>query len=154
MERGRRGRPDPLIALVLLAFAGGYGWLAFNLPERNIPGSVGLDFVPKLLAGLLSLLAVLLFVQGPGRGPGDPPGAEGAGWAQAAVVVGLMVAYVAALTHLGFLLATPPYLAVSMWRTGARHPGFILLVAVAMTVAARIVFVTLFAVPLPHGLLF
>lgn len=151
MLRRRGGGADLVLALVLLAFAGSYGWLAFQLPERNIPGSVGLDFVPKLLAGLLVLLSALLFVRGL-RGKGaEPPDSEGPGWGRAALVLGLMVAYVAALSPLGFPLATPPFLAIGMLLAGARRPTFILAMVVGVTAAIWIVFTALFAVPLPRG---
>lgn len=154
MKGAGRAGADIVIALVLLAFAGAYAWLALRLPERNIPGSVGLAFVPLLLAGLLAFLAGLLAVHGL-RGPSPPaPPEDMPGWGQATAVVGLMVLYILAMTRIGFLLATPPYLVMTMWQAGARRPGFIALTAVGMTAAIWVVFTTLFAVPLPRGPLF
>lgn len=150
-----RSRADTAIAVILLGVAGGYAWLAHQLPERHIPGSVGLDFVPLLLAGLLAILAASLFVRGRRRGRGLAPPAgpagEMPGWIQAGAVVGLMVLYVAATTRVGFLLATPVYLAVTMWQSGARRPGFIALHAIGLTLAVWVAFYTLFKVPLPRG---
>lgn len=155
MTGARRAGGDIVIALVLLVFAGAYAWLALRLPERNIPGGVGLAFVPLLLAGLLALLAALLLWHGLRESrPPAPPEAEMPGWGRAGAVVGLMVLYVLAMTRIGFLLATPPFLAITMWQAGARRPGFIALTAVGMTAAIRVVFSTLFAVPLPRGPLF
>lgn len=155
MQGGHRAGADAVIALALLAFAGVYAWLALRLPERDIPGSVGLAFVPLLLAGLLALLAALLLRHGlSGSRLPAPPEAEIPGWGRAGAVVGLMVLYVLAMTRMGFLLATPPYLAIMMWQAGARRPGLIALAAVGMTAAIRVVFSTLFAVPLPRGPLF
>lgn len=155
MRRAGRAGADIVIALVLLAFAGVYAWLALRLPERNIPGSVGLGFVPLLLAGLLALLAALLLLHGlRGSRPPVPSEAGMPGWGQAGAVLGLIVLYILAMTRIGFLLATPPYLAITMWQAGARRPGLIALTAVGMTAAIWVVFSTLFAVPLPRGPLF
>jgi cytochrome b561 len=140
----------------LLAVACAYAWMAYNLPVRNIPGSVGLSFVPLLLAGLLAFLTLLLLLQGLLRGSGSPPDAGMPGWARAGAVVGLMLLYICilALTRIGFLMATPPYLALTMWQCGDRRPGFIVSTAVGVTFAIWVTFATLFAVPLPRGPLF
>ena len=155
MGGGARGRADVAIALVLLAFAGAYAGLARNLPDRDIPGSVGLSFVPLLLAGLLAFLALLLLLHGLRKGS-PRPDAGLPGWVQAGTAVGLMVLYVCALalTKIGFLLATPPYLAIAMCQCGARRPWFIAVVAVGVTAFVWLTFSTLFTVPLPRGPLF
>jgi len=153
MPKARRARDDLVVALALLAFAAGYGGLALRLPERNIPGSVGLDFVPLLLAGTLAMLATGLLI-GAIRRPAVAPAGESPGWGQAGLVVSVMLVYILALPYLGFWLATPPYLAVTMWQSGARRPGVILVTAMGLSLALWAVFIALFAVPLPRGSLF
>jgi hypothetical protein len=153
MEWAKRFRGDGVIPVILLIFAGGYAWLTMRLPARNIAGTVGVSLVPLLLAGLLALLALLLLAQGLRRGA-SPAAGEVPGWVQAGSVVGMMAVYIVALTKVGFPLATPPYLAITMWQCGARRPWYILGMAVAITTAVWIVFWSLFGVPLPRGPLF
>ncbi len=144
----RLGR-DLVVPLILLGFALAYAWQTLRLPTRNIPGSVGISFVPLLLSGLLVFLSLLLLVQGL-RGPTWPAG-DVPGWGQAVSVVGIMGAYIGFLVAVGFLLASPPFLAVAMWRCGARHPWFVITTAVGITGAVWLVFWSLFGVPLPRG---
>jgi hypothetical protein len=105
------------------------------------------------MAALLALLALLLVARA-ARGTEDAgePAAPGE-WGRAALVVGLMVAYTWALPRLGFLLATPLFLGMTMWMSGARRWPTLLLAAIGVTAAIFLSFATLFAVPLPRGLL-
>lgn len=153
MERAK-GTPGPtLVPVILLAFAGAYAWLALRLPPRNIAGTVGVSFVPLLLAALLALLALLLLGQAL-RHRVAVADAAVSGWLQAGTVLGMMALYIGALDRVGFLLATPPYLAVTMWLSGGRRPWSTVVLAVAITGAVWLVFWSLFRVPLPRGALF
>ncbi len=150
MAQSRRRGKDVVIPIILVAFAAVYGWQAMRLPVRNIPGSVGISFVPLLLAGLLAFLSLLLFGQVL-RGAVPPAGGDVPGWGQAAGVIGIIGAYIVLLVTVGFLLASPPFVAVAMWRCGARRPWFVLATAVGVTGAVWLVFWSLFGVPLPRG---
>lgn len=151
MARGRPAPADIAVPLILLAAAGGFLWLAAGLPQRNIPGSVGLAFVPTLLGALLAFLSALLLLQGLRAPAGASANEAGPGWGQAGLVLGLMAAYILAMTWVGFPLATPPFLAACMWRSGARRPAFIVAMAAVLTGAVWFVFSYLFNVPLPRG---
>src|SRR3989304_9423347 len=110
MPKARRARDDLVVAPALLAFAAGYGGLALRLPERNIPGSVGLDFVPLLLAGTLAMLATGLLI-GAIRRPAVAPAGESPGWGQAGVGGGGMLGGIFGPPDLGVLGGTTPPLA-------------------------------------------
>lgn len=143
---------DFWLGVCLLLFALGYAWLAFHLPVRALRGEVvGPDLFPKLLAAVLAVLALPLVVQGLRyRGESRARGAAGE-WGRAALVIGLMLAYVWALPRIGFLLATPAYLGVTIRLAGAERWLAILGAALAITAAVFLSFATLFAVPLPRG---
>lgn len=154
MVQAKRLRGDVVIPLVLVVLAAGYAWQAARLPVRDIPGTVGVSFVPLLLAGLLAFLALLLLGQGLRRGTAQAEAGDIPGWGQAAGVVLLMGAYVGLLVTVGFLVASPPFLAVAMWQCGARRPWFVFAVAIGITGTVWLVFWSLFGVPLPRGPLF
>jgi len=148
------GRRELGLGLLLILLAIGYGWLAFGLPVRALKEVVGPDFFPKLLSGLLILLAFPLLVRGLSR-RGDASATEATDhWPRAGLVIGLMLVYVWALPRLGFLLATPLYLAVMIRLAGARRWPAIAGAALAITALIFVSFATLFAVPLPRGLWF
>jgi hypothetical protein len=150
MAEAKRLRVGIVVPLVLLGFAALYAWQAMRLPVRNIPGSVGISFVPLLLAGLLAVLALVLLGQGLRAADMPPPG-NIPPWGQAGCVVGVMGAYVALLVTVGFLVASPLFLAVAMLRCGERRAWYILAVALGITGAVWLVFWSLFGVPLPRG---
>jgi putative tricarboxylic transport membrane protein len=136
------------VPLAVLAVAGAWAWLARGLPLGG-PEGPGPGFVPLLLGGVLALLGLLLVIQH-ARGRAASEQAV-PGWAQAAGVLGLLALYVAALAHLGYAPATVAFVAVSMWRCGARSPLLVIGTAVGFTLAVWVVFTVLFAVPLPRG---
>lgn len=136
------------VPLAVLAVAGAWAWLARSLPLRG-PDGPGPGFVPLLLAGVLALLGVLLLVQAARGGPATTP-APGPGWRQAALVVGLLALYTAALAHAGYVAATLPFVGLGVWLCGGRSPRLVLGTAVGFTVAVWLVLGALFGVPLPR----
>lgn len=137
------------VPLAVLAVAGAWAWLARGLPVRG-PGGPGPGFVPLLLCGLLVLLGLVLLVRA-ARAAGQAEQVAGAGWGQAVLVLGLLALYVAALAHLGYFPATLPFVALAMWRCGARSLRLVIGTAVGFTLALWVVLALLFAVPLPRG---
>jgi hypothetical protein len=136
-------------ALAVLAVAGAWAWLARGLPVLAPEGPAA-AFVPLLLCGLLALLGLALLLQ---REPaeGDPEHARGPGWAQAAGVLALLTLYIAALAHLGYVLATLPFVGITTWLCGARSPLFVVGAAAGLTLGIWLVLTVLFAVPLPRS---
>ncbi len=81
--------------------------------------------------------------------PGGPPGQARPGKVLAALV-GLTI-YTLLLHPLGFLFATPLLLAGLMWLAGERRAGFIVAIAVALTVAVHALVFYGFSIVLPEG---
>jgi len=133
------------VPLAVLAVAGVWALLARGLPVSG-PGGPGPGFVPMLLAGLLALLGLLLLVQNVRVGARSE---ALDGWGQAAVAVGLLVLYLLAMTRVGFVLATPPYVALAVWRCGGRSLRLIAGTALGLTLAVWVLLARLFQVPLP-----
>lgn len=131
------------VALAVMAVAGAWGLLARRLPLGG-PEGPGEGFVPLLLAGLLGVLGLLLVIE---PRPVVPPG--GAGWGRASLVVALLALYLAVLTRVGFLVATPVYVAIAVWQCGGRAPLGIGATALGITLTVWLILVRLFQVPLP-----
>jgi len=158
------GRRDSLVDLnrrislaggvVFLVFACVYFLLSDNLPPGGPFDKIGTKFFPKLLAGILGGLSLLLIVltvvitrpqdeTAPAE-RGDRPAFYGT----------LAVAFLAlGLWKVVGFLATPLLMAGVMLVNGARSPRVVAAVAIGGTVLLYLVFFRLFALPLPLGLL-
>jgi hypothetical protein len=110
---------------------------------------------PRLLAGLLLGLVALQSVRDlRAAGPvasGEAAPAPGHAGRSLAVALG-MVAYVAVLPVLGFLLATPVFVLALMLLLGDRAPATLAALPLAITAGCFAVFQGLFNVNLPRGL--
>ena len=142
--------------VIVVAFIASYllvGWLTLDETTR---------FVPLLAAGVTLLLAladtarVLL-----GRGGGEGSLAEGGGVATEGVTagrelaaIGLVAAGVAGVYLVGFHVAIPLYLFVSMAWLGAQPVRKALVVAAATSIAIFVVFELALAYNLYRGILF
>ncbi|MFQ5846707.1 MAG: tripartite tricarboxylate transporter TctB family protein [Candidatus Methylomirabilales bacterium] len=144
-------RSDIVIGGGLLAFAGAYGYLTLELPAQQMPHTLGPDFVPTLLTGLLLLLATLLIFI-PGRPPPEgarplPRGAIG----RTVFLVALMAAYTASMGLVGYFLTTPFFLGGTIWLAGERRPTRMLFWAIILFAGIHFLLRILFSVPLPLG---
>jgi len=137
------------VPLVVLVVAGAWTWLASALPLRG-PGGPGPGLVPLLLSGVLGLLGLLLLLRSM-HGGTEAPARPEPGWSQAGLVVGLLALYLAALAHVGYVLATLPFVGLGVWRCGGRSPWLVAGTSAGLTAAAWLVLGWLFGVPLPRG---
>lgn len=164
MTSNRMRRADLIAAIVLIALgvAVAYGsWTMPRLENRGIhPASVP-GLVPGLLGLALAACGGILAFQSRGGGA-ETPGAEApdrAGLARLAVATGLTLAYALVLVGtVPFWLATTIFVFVFIlvfeWMSDAPRPGVAriagaLVQAVAVAVAAVVVFERLFLVRLP-----
>jgi putative tricarboxylic transport membrane protein len=149
-------KADTVIAFMLLAFCGFYAFLTAKLPDRNLPNTLGSAFMPWVLTASLSLLSVLLLLKGllgsaSTKGPAKTSGKEGWGvFLPAAVILG----YIQAIDLLGFLWATPFFVAILMRISGSRKWTELLLVSILTTVGIYLFFQEIFRVQLPAGTIF
>jgi hypothetical protein len=131
------------VPLAVIAVAGAWALLARRLPLHG-PEGPGEGFVPLLLAGLLGFLGLLLLTQ---RERAEAW--AGAGWRRATLVVILRALYIAAMTRVGFRVATPVYVAIAVWQCGGRSRLGIAVTAFGITLAVWLALARLFHVPLP-----
>lgn len=141
-----------IVGLVLAAFAAAYGVLALQLPERNIEGTPGPGFFPGLTAIILLILSGALVAQGVGgwRSGGRIP-APGGLDRRGLVMLGLFAAYILALPVAGFVVASVPFAAGTIWLYGGRNPLLIAAVSVALPLLLSLLFGEVFRIPLPRG---
>ncbi|MBC6407437.1 MAG: tripartite tricarboxylate transporter TctB family protein [Rhodobacteraceae bacterium] len=114
---------DRWIACIFLCIALVYGYGAFFTMDQALPAFMQRQPIwpstfPKVLAvlGILTAAALVLGLENPPKGAAtpkadiDPSRLRAANLGQAALLVGLMIAYALLLRPLGFLLATAGFL--------------------------------------------
>ncbi|MGW8301282.1 MAG: tripartite tricarboxylate transporter TctB family protein [Desulfobacterales bacterium] len=145
-----------ILAALLIGLGIFYAYLAANLPDRNLPNTLGSDFMPWVLAGCLLLLSLLLLIKtvfggSPEQFDFSISPKEGFGVIFLTVCV---FAYVKLMILIGFVLATPIFLALLMLITGSRKWKEIVMVSIFATFGIYLLFQKLFQVILPRGELF
>ncbi|MBI1962167.1 MAG: tripartite tricarboxylate transporter TctB family protein [Candidatus Rokubacteria bacterium] len=144
-------RRDGIAALVMLLGAGAVVWEAAKLPF-GVVRNPGPGFVPWWVALVLAALSALLGVQALRARPSGPPaGAERGGWGR---VAGLLVAlgvYVAALSPLGYPIATFLLVLLMLRPMLRRRPGSALGLAALAAGGSYLLFAVWLSVPLPPG---
>jgi hypothetical protein len=145
-----------ILAALLIGLGIFYAYLAANLPDRNLPNTLGSDFMPWVLAGCLLLLSLLLLIKTvfgstPEQFDFSISPKEGFGVIFLTVCV---FAYVKLMLLIGFVLATPIFLALLMLITGSRKWKEIVMVSIFATFSIYLLFQKLFQVILPRGELF
>lgn len=145
-----------ILSAVLIGFGIFYAYLTANLPERNLPNTLGSDFMPWVLVGCLFLLSFLLLIRTLfGRLPEQFDFSislkEGFG---VIFLTACVFAYVKLMNLIGFALATPIFLALLMLITGSRKWKEIVIVSIVATFCIYLLFQKIFQVILPRGELF
>ena len=145
-----------ILAALLIGLGIFYAYLAANLPDRNLPNTLGSDFMPWVLAGCLLLLSLLFLIKTvfgstPEQFDFSISPKEGFGVIFLTVCV---FAYVKLMLLIGFVLATPIFLALLMLITGSRKWKEIVMVSIFATFSIYLLFQKIFQVILPRGELF
>jgi putative tricarboxylic transport membrane protein len=147
---------DRAVALVLVGLGLGVLALAFQLPQATAADPVGPRGFPALLGLVMLACGVALGVL-PQRAPtADAP--EGVAEARGALAprplfgaIGLTAAYLAVLEPVGYLLATPPYLAGLLLVQGRVAPRPFVLTVLGIPLVLYALFAVAMRVPLPPG---
>lgn len=141
------------LAVVLLAFAGYYAWLTATLPTRDLPNTMGVAFFPWVLCVSLVGLSLMLLVKSLFFPP-DETCAYRVEWIEIKEILIFLVVtfvYLQSLDFLGFLIATPVYLATLMIGSGSRRWKEIALISLLTAVGVYFFFDKVFQVILPSG---
>ncbi len=158
------GVSEIVFAVVFMCLAGMFFLLTFTFPPQSI--ALSPTVFPRFVTACLFVLALMLLVQGvrkrrAARAAKREP-AEGQGGVRAArrvdrpfvirfvILGGAGFLYVQGIGLLGYLAATPLFVAAAMLIFGERKWYRIVPVAVVTTVTLYVVFRTVFRVPLPR----
>jgi putative tricarboxylic transport membrane protein len=144
-DRGKRcadmkiKRENIIIGAVLLAFSIGYGYMITQLPTRNLPNTLGIDFMPWIFDIFLGVLSVLLVVGGIFGSIGPEVSRakrlSGAEVRRTAILFAIFAAYIFLINAIGFLIATPFVVFAMMFLEGVRRYGRMILVSLIVTFA-------------------
>lgn len=148
-------RRDQIIPLVLLIGAGFVGIEAWRLAIWSSPGVPGPGFLPLLLAIGLAAGAVGVFLEGVLGGGGDSPKwfADRGAVHRLAVLLGAIIALVAAIQPLGMLLAVGLFLLLFLAIYLRGRWTAILLIAGGAPVGLHLIFERWLKFSLPQGFL-
>ena len=143
-------RADLVIGIGLLAFAGLYYRESLEITVGFASDRLGPIFFPRLLAVALALSALGL-IRRSLTGRSDPGPLSPVRLGLVAGTVGLTLAYALLLRPLGYLIATPLYLAGVVAVQGARDVRGLLGTAVGVTAVLYLVFARALHVLVPMG---
>lgn len=147
---------DLIISILLIVFTGFYAFLTINLPARNLPNTLGSDFMPWILVICLSLLSILLLLKAifgrtVEKGDSTISLKEGLG---VLFLTAIIFVYVKAMSLFGFIIITPIFIAVLMLFTGSRKWKEVVIVSLVATFGIYLFFQKIFQVLLPAGTIF
>ncbi len=149
-------RANIIVSLVIISFTGVYAYFTSQLPTRNLPNTLGSDFMPWLLATILFVLSgCLLLTNAIGKTRENFEPKIALKEVISVIVLTVFVYfYVKAIQLIGFLYVTPFFMAALMWIAGARKWKEILILSAGSTVGIYLFFQKVFKVILPQGTLF
>ncbi|WP_322999554.1 tripartite tricarboxylate transporter TctB family protein [Castellaniella sp.] len=123
------------VGAIMLACGLGYMALTSQIPHvKNQYGFVDATFVPYVLSAIMCLLGILQILTIRQATEGTTPEASGADQRTVFKTIALIIAYVALLEPLGFLLATVLYLVIqfTMLTPADKKPNLPLYVLIAV----------------------
>jgi hypothetical protein len=150
-------RANIFISIVLIFFTSFYAYLITRLPTRNLPHTLGVDFMPWVLTICLLFLILLLLLKSLFNKKKEEeevvriPFKEGL---KIISLVAIIITYIEVMIHFGFVLVTPVFIAVLMVISGSKRLKEIIIFSIGITLAVYCLFFQLFNVPLPGGKFF
>lgn len=162
--RKRLSGRELILAAFLVAFGGVVVALARDITPGVLTDPLGPRFFPTALGAAILLCGLLLagaelFFRGEPLLPAplsdaNPEGEEDAGpfsLARFLGAIGATALYIAAFDPLGYLLATPPYVAAILLIHGGAHSRTLLITPFVVTIALYAVFRFGLLIPVPDG---
>ena len=148
-------RANIIISIILLAFLGCYGVLIARLPSRDLPNTLGATFVPWVLAGLLTLLSLMLLIGNIiSNSPDSPVSIPKRDIFGIAGLLLLITSYIKLIGYVGFIPISIVFLSILTWVAGSRKHIGILFFSVLTTCLVYFLFQKFFSVQLPAGIFF
>lgn len=157
-------RKDLIFSIGVIALGLAVIYIAQSWPEPLIQDTVGPRAFPYGIGLLFVLGGAFIAVQRvrnmyasigyqvPGEGGEDEDGVPASG-VRALTLIGLCAVYTLVLNPIGFLVATPPFVALALILMEERKPVLVLTTAVSFTVVTYVLIHTLLGGRLPPGVL-
>lgn len=140
---GREGLRDQIAAGLLMIAVAVFWWDSYTINAAEA------HMYPRLILIVLAALAALLFVRGARMGAQRADAPVVMVWFAFLAFLACTIAYVAAVAYIGFFTASVVYIPLVAWLIGLRQHWLNALVTVIFLLATWLVFVALFARPLP-----
>ncbi len=143
-----------IVVLIFCATAY-YVSLGFSTTHARISADpVGPDGFPRLLIGLMALLAVAGVIKSVFAKDGDPkPHTTLKDFETLLKFIGAFLVYIFAMLHIGYCVSTALYAMFNMWWMGVRKPSTIVITGVVLTAVLYVAFGVFLRADLPSGLL-
>jgi len=142
-----------LMSIIFIFFGLGYSILILQLPDRNLPNTLGSSFVPWIMFIWFEVLSVLLLITNLIKEPievCDPRVTKREAIGIVTFIV-VLIGYIRLMKSFGFILVTPFFIAGLMLLSGARKWREIAMVSIISTFGIYFFFYKLFRVALPLG---
>jgi putative tricarboxylic transport membrane protein len=145
-----------VISVIMIIFCGFFAFLIERLPDRNLPNTLGSDFMPWVLVICLFSLSLFLLLKNIFVGTLEKLDSkisfrEGSG---VLFLTAIVYGYVKAMGLFGFLFVTPVFIAILMLFTGSRGWKEVVTASILSTLGIYFFFQKVFQVQLPAGTLF
>jgi putative tricarboxylic transport membrane protein len=140
---GREGLRDQLAAGLLMVTVAVFWWDSYTINAAEA------QMYPRLILIVLAVLAALLFLRGTRMGGRRADAPVVMVWFAFLAFMACTTAYVVAVAYIGFFTASIVYIPLVAWLIGLRQHWLNALVTVIFLLATWLVFVALFARPLP-----
>ncbi len=148
------GRKNIIAGIVLILIGIGYGYLASELPIRDVKGVPGPSFFPIIITLALIALSSAMFFQGLKQIRAGDAGEEiSLPPKKVMIMLFVFLAFIAALPYLGFLYASIPFLTVMILLYGGRHKLLLIIAGPGIPLILYYFFRHVFLIPLPQATL-
>ena len=144
-----------ILSAVIYLFAIGYFWQILMLPDRNMPGTLKSNFMPTLLFVLLMIANTAFLIVSLIR-----PCLEKCDYIihkyelmGIVKVVSLIIGYIVLIRIMGFAAVTPIAVFLLMKMMGASSLKEMLLTSILVSASVYFLFVVVFRVQLPGGMI-
>jgi cell division protein FtsW (lipid II flippase) len=145
-----------IISILLAGFSAFYYYLITRLPDRNLPNTLGVDFVPRILVLGLVVLTVIMFLQNLfSKRTDDDDGSKKRTKESLTVIfrilltLSVIILYIILMIRFGYLITTPFFMVIILWLAGCRHTRHLIVVPLLVSFIVYYVFYNFFHVPLP-----
>jgi putative tricarboxylic transport membrane protein len=125
-----------------------------KIPQFGVDASFGPRLWPLVILGLSALISASLFVSHLltiFRGYARPSGGGMEAWWTLFLSMVTFLLYTAGMQYLGFLVATPLYMAGFMAVLGMRRWTYLVMSSIAVTLILNFLFIQFLFIPLPKG---